>query len=495
MEKIIQIQRLLLRFQRLPWVLGGLALLILAGAILFTQLQLRHKIREQIAGRDAEVLYPVALSQYEEELDQDLESPDEVTRQLTVLLKTSRLKGIMGARLFDAKGGFVQAFPPDVLESQLDSQEMMALRELRPASRFYSSSRLSRFFLPDVEALSAGQDDVKTKLPEKAVSILKVSLPLHSQNGPLAGVAQFLIEGQSIATEFSRLDRSLFLQGLVTFAAGGGLLLLAIAISFRRLRHAHRLLADRTQGLARANQELALLAKTSALGAVTAHLIHGLKNPLAGLQQFVADRPAKPSEKIDSDWHEAIASTRRMHGMIDEVIGLLREEQTGVRYEITLDELGDIVAGRVLPLARQRQVDFKSELKPDLCLPNRTANLVTLTLANLVENAIEATPPGKGVWLSVRQNETALIFDVRDQGPGFPTGTIPFTPCRSTKEGGSGIGLALCKQLASHLGATLELKSNTTDGCIFSLSLPATLCMEPADRLALPRMGLSKQKW
>src|SRR5436190_12543134 len=148
MEKVIQIQRLLLQSQRLPWVLGGLALLILAGAILFTQLQLRHKIRQQIAGRDAEVLYPVALSQYEEELDQDLESPDEVTRQLTVLLKTSRLKGILGARLFDPNGAFVQAFPPDVLESQLDSQELAALRELRPASRFYPSSRLSRFFLP-----------------------------------------------------------------------------------------------------------------------------------------------------------------------------------------------------------------------------------------------------------------------------------------------------------------------------------------------------------
>jgi signal transduction histidine kinase len=482
MEKVIQIQRLLLRSRRLPWLLSCLALLILAGAVLFTQLQLRQKIRVQIAGRDAEVLYPVALWQYEQELEQDLGSQmDEVTRQLTVLLKTSQLKGIMGARLFDPNGRFVQAFPPDVLESPLEPQEMKALRELRPTSRFYASSRLSKFFLPDIETLSAGK--------EKAVSILKVSLPLHSQTGPLAGVVQFLIEGQSIAAEFSRLDRSLLLQGLATFAAGGGLLLLAIAVSFRRLRRAHQLLGERTEGLAQANQELALLAKTSALGIITAHLIHGLKNPLAGLQQFVAERPSKPFEESDSDWLQAIAATRRMHAMIEEVMGLLREEQTGIRYEIALEELGDIVAGRVLPLARQRQVDFKSELKLNVCLPNRTANLVTLTLANLVENAIEATPPGKEVLLSCRQSETGLIFDIRDQGPGFPEGTIPFTPCRSSKEGGSGIGLALCKQLAGHLGAGLELKSNTPRGCIFSLTLPVTLCMEPADRLALPRIG------
>src|SRR5262245_55560021 len=129
MEKVIQIQRLLLQSRRLPWLLGGSALLILAGAILFTQLQLRQKIRTQIAGRDAEVLYPVALSEYEQELEQDLGSQtDVVTSQLTVLVKTSQLKGIMGARLFDPSGRFVLAFPPDVLESPLEPQEMSALK-------------------------------------------------------------------------------------------------------------------------------------------------------------------------------------------------------------------------------------------------------------------------------------------------------------------------------------------------------------------------------
>ena len=125
------------------------------------------------------MLFPVALSQYEEELTEDLASLDEAARQLTVLLKTSHFKGVMGARLFDAQGGFVQAFPPDVLESQLDSKELRTLGELRPVSRFYPSARLSGFFLPD--ALSVLQKGQKGMPPEKGVPVLKVSLPLHDR--------------------------------------------------------------------------------------------------------------------------------------------------------------------------------------------------------------------------------------------------------------------------------------------------------------------------
>ena len=170
--------------------------------------------------------------------------------------------------------------------------------------------------------------------------------------------------------------------------------------------------------------------------------------------------------------------------MIEEVIGLMREEATGVHYEIALEELGDIIAGRLLPLARQRQVRLTTELKLAASLPNRIANLVTLILVNLIENAIEVTPAGKEVCLCASRTGSALIFEVRDQGPGFPKGTIAFAACHSTKDGGSGIGLALSKQLANHLGACLELKS-TSAGCILSLSLPASLYLARLKESAL----------
>ena len=468
MEKVFQIKSLALRCRPLPLLIIGLALAILASAVLFTSLQVRKKIREQIAGRDGEVLYAVALLAYEAEVQEN--SFAGPAAQLTVLLKTSQLKGVMGARLFDPAGSFIQAFPPEVVENRLDRDDLQLLKNLRPVSHFTEAALLADLFLEKPNTAPA-----QTRIP-----LLEVNVPLHAQSErQLAGVAQFLIEGQSIAREFARLDRHLILQGLGTLFAGGGLLTLAIVLAFRRLHHTNQLLAERTDNLVKANQELALAAKTSALGAVAAHLIHGLKNPLAGLQTFVLNRPSGSSEGEAADWQQAVASTRRMQSMIAEVVTLLREEETGAKYEVTLRELGDSIAARVFQQARDRRVEFIIQLTSEAALPNRVANLVALMLVNLVQNALEATPPGKGVCLSATNTRDRILFEVRDQGSGFSGTSTPFLPCRSNKEGGSGIGLALCKQLANHLGADLQLKSSSPLGCIFSLEVPLLPAKNP----------------
>jgi signal transduction histidine kinase len=472
MEKMIQIQRLFLRSRRVPLVIMCLSFAFFASAVVITTLQVRKNVREQIAGRDGEVLHAVALLEYEQETQGLGTAAADAAGQLTVLLKTSELKGVVGARLFDADGRFVESFPLEVNETTLDQQAVRMLKQLKPVSRFHPAMRLSEIFISD----AAGG------APQPEVPLMEVNVPLHSRTEPaLQGVAQFFIEGQSLVAEFAQLDRHLTRQALGTFIVGGGLLLLASSLAFRRLRRANELVALRTEDLIKANQELALAAKTSALGAVTAHLIHGLKNPLAGLQTFVSTRHAPPAGAESSDWQQAIASTRRMQMMIDEVVGLLREEETGLQYQISLLEIGDIISSRLLTQARDRGVELLLQLTTDTVLPNRSANLLGLILINLVQNAIEATPEGRVVRVTAARQGEDLLLEVKDQGPGFPASVPPFAPCRSTKEGGCGIGLAVSRQLANHLGAELRLRESTNRGCIFALTVPGTLTSSKAE--------------
>jgi signal transduction histidine kinase len=444
----------------MPAFVIALALSVLAGVVVFATLQARQRIREQIAGRDADVLHAVALHYYAEDVRAGLAGPAlNFGDPLSIALKSAELRGVLGVRLFDAGGNFIESFPLNVMEEELPPRNLATLRALRPFSQFHPRAEMAALFYPD------------ETVPTNTIPLLEVCVPLHAENAPLAGVAQFLVEGHSIAAEFARLDRLLVTQALLAFTAGGTILAGALASAFRRLRRAHRLLTERTENLARANQELALAAKTSALGAVAAHLIHGLKNPLAGLQNFVAARGVIPESQEAAEWDQAVASTRRMQAMINQVIGVLREEQAGGAYEITLAELEHIVRQRVQPLARERGVGFTTVVQAEAALPNRVANLVALILVNLAENAVQATAHGKAVQLSFRRGETRLVFEVRDEGAGFPADTPLFMPCRSAKEGGTGIGLALCKQLANHLGAELELAASTSAGCVFALSL------------------------
>lgn len=463
MERIRHIEQTVLQSRRLPALVIGLALLVLAGVVVFATLQARQRIRAQIAGRDAEVLYAVALWHYGEDVKEGFAGPGmNDGDQLSVALKSSQLRGVLGVRLFDPEGNFVESFPLDVIEQDLPRAHLPALKALRPVSRFLPRAEMAGLFYPNKTA------------PTGQIPLLEVFVPLHTEKGPLAGIAQFLVEGHSIAAEYARLDRFLATQAVLAFGAGGTILAATLAWAFRRLRRAQRLLTERTENLVRANQELALAAKTSALGAVAAHLIHGLKNPLAGLQNFMVARGVSEAG-AESDWQQAVASTTRMQAMIHQVVGVLREEQAGAGYEVTLAEVEQMVRNRVQPLARDQGVNFTTLIRAEAALPNRVANLVVLVLVNLTENALQATPAGKTVTLAMHRADRLVVFEVRDEGGGFPADTPLFMPCRSTKEGGTGIGLALCKQLANHLGAELELATSTTAGCAFALKLPVTI--------------------
>src|SRR5439155_2243911 len=173
MENIWPIEQLLLRSRRLLAVLIGVTLASLAGTILFATLQLRAKIREQIAGRDGEVLDAVAfmhLADLAADLP-EIESLTDPENQLGIVLKTSRLKGVVATRLFDANGNIARAFPPNVRDATLDPESLQALRELKPVSRFRRAVRSSNLFVTDAKTLP----DAEQTLP-----LLEVNVPLHT---------------------------------------------------------------------------------------------------------------------------------------------------------------------------------------------------------------------------------------------------------------------------------------------------------------------------
>jgi len=170
----------------------------------------------------------------------------------------------------------------------------------------------------------------------------------------------------------------------------------------------------------------------------------------------------------------AISSARRMRSMISDIVGVLGDEQNETDYELSLEEFMGMLQAKVLPLAREAGIQFISEVSAEAALTNRETNLISLILYNLIQNAIQATPQGRSVTLTIeRLNQDQIVCEVADQGPGIAESQreFLFKPCRSSKEGGSGIGLAISKQLAQCIGASLELKTSSAEGAIFALTI------------------------
>lgn len=433
--------------------------------------QLRAGLREQILRREAELLMGVASMQLINEVEKrtDLGVADELPGELfNAVLKASRLAGVLGVRVLDRGRNFAGAEPfewSDSIPPDLQWQQLVAGK---PAARLHSRDAVATVGVTSL-LLKHPTDD-----PE--VPLLEAWVPLRvPERAVVQGAAQFWMDGRGIAGEFRAVDRRLFSQAILAWAAGTAVALLALIWAFGRLAAANRELRHRTDDLQRANRELVLAAKTSALGTVTAHLVHALKNPIAGLEVYVASRnePGAANENGE-ELAAATELTRRLRTVVNDVIGVLRDDNAGIEFELTAEEIVEIAMAKSRPLAEKLAIELVADVTTPAVLPARRANLAALVLQNLVQNAVEVSAANSRVAINGRAHGDAGIeFTIEDQGTGLPQSVRErlFQPCTSTKAGGSGLGLALSYQLARQAGGSLDLVRSDSRGSCFRLVL------------------------
>ncbi|NBD37674.1 MAG: hypothetical protein GVY10_03795 [Verrucomicrobia bacterium] len=439
---------------RIRWLfllLGAGILLILAGLLATVLLVLRAEMRDLVLQRDATLLTSVAQQRYEESRPILLPELD----LLGLAVESSELRGVIGVRVYSPPGKLIARAPEVLFPAGLAEERIAALARGEPVTGFYPARSLDTLFR---DAPADQSDAADTS------ALLEVVSPLRDGEGRTVAAVQFWLDGATVAREFAGLDRSLAGIGLLVLVGGGGLVIAILVLTRKRLQRMAGLLAERNRSLEKANVELARAARTSAIGSVTSHLFHGLKNPLAGLQSYL---------RLTSGDEEAVALTHRMQSLINETLEVIREEENGDGIYLSLEEWADVYRKRLEPEVRARPVVLSIRHEGEGELMNARGQMLLLVLRNLVENAAEAIEEEGSIEVVLAAGPEGLRATVSDNGPGLP-GEVQdrlFEPVRSRKENGTGVGLAIAAVIARHIPADLRLADSGPRGTTFIIEI------------------------
>ena len=454
--------------------IGLLLMAIFALMLLRSRNELREEIRQKIIERDATVLFSMAHAQLREAEPGPNQPAINSNTLLAAVLKTVQREGtevapeaggddVIAVAIFDAEGNTLQAVPPSLLLAELPPGDYPRLLGNEHISRYRPDFPLDRYFS------GIGGRPAQRRLP-----VLEVLLPLHSRDGVRTiGFVQYYIDARHLTRELAAIDRRVTGQTMQILGIGGTLIALVLTVGYGGMSRAQRIIAERNERLTRANFELSLAAKTSALGLITSHLIHGLQGPVAGLRAMMADRGTSGGTAL-ADWESAAGYTDRLQAMIAETVTLLADAGTQTSYELTGRELATIIRNRSMSAAAAKGVTLEVGDGFGQSLDSHRGGLLCLIATNLIQNAIEATDAGRRVSATLTPGATSIGLVVRDEGRGIPDSisTHLFEPGYSGRSGGSGLGLAISHLLARQIGATLALESTGAAGTTFRLTLP-----------------------
>ena len=435
---------------------GLLLVAIFASMVIWFRADLRREIHQKMFERDAAVLYPVALQQV---ADNEAGNAANPFAPLTALLKSARQQGMLAIAVFDRDGTTIEAVPATQLFVELPMDDYWRLQNGGPITRYHPAFPLDQYF--------AGVSREQRQAP-----VLEVLLPLPGPTPTAArGFVRYYIDARPLARELALIDSRIDRQTAVTLGVGAVLVAVVMTGVAFSLQRAQRVIAERNERLARANFELTLVAKASAIGQITSNLIHGLQGSVEGLRAVVESHEGDQSSPA---WESAAGYTERLQTMIKETITLLGDATAHASYELTGRELAGIIRDRNQTAAVAKGVLLEVNDGFAAVIDSHRGSLLCLIASNLVQNAIMATDSGRRVVVSLSDTGRTFRLTVQDEGSGIAEAVRLhlFKPGRSSRPGGSGLGLAISQLLARQIGAELVLLSTGPGGTTFTVTLP-----------------------
>ncbi|MBL0387580.1 PAS domain S-box protein [Tumebacillus sp. ITR2] len=209
-------------------------------------------------------------------------------------------------------------------------------------------------------------------------------------------------------------------------------------------------------------KEMARLERLNLIGEMGAGIAHEIRNPMTTVRGFLQMSRKNANPPSYENIELMVAELDRANAIITEFLTLAKNKTTN-REATSLNNIVDAIFPLIQAEALMSDKDVKLELTdiPNLDLDEKEIRQVIL---NLALNGLEAMSSGGLLTIRTGRDEGDVVLEICDQGPGIPPEMLEKigTPFVTTKETGTGLGLAVCYSVAARHGARIEVKTGET---------------------------------
>ncbi len=216
--------------------------------------------------------------------------------------------------------------------------------------------------------------------------------------------------------------------------------------------------------------------KQASMDELSSSIAHEIRNPIAAAKSLVQQMGEDPTSVENVEYAKvAIEELDRVEHRVSHLLKYAKEEE----LSFALVNLATVVDSALTQLRAKLDAARVAVSRNYIGGPTVQADAEKLrgVFANLIDNAIDAlasVPEGRRIDLFVENGAGAATVRVRDNGAGIPADKLEriFNPFFTTKEQGTGLGMAIAKKLVEAHEGTIDVVSEVGRGTEFKVTLP-----------------------
>ncbi|NPV93316.1 MAG: PAS domain S-box protein [Firmicutes bacterium] len=222
------------------------------------------------------------------------------------------------------------------------------------------------------------------------------------------------------------------------------------------------------------SEELTRLDRLNMVGEMAAGIGHEIRNPMTTIRGFLQMLGGKDDCKHYKEYFDIMVDELdRANSIITEFLSMAKNKVINLKprnLNAVLETMFPMIQADALMKDKDVTIDLDGRL-PDI---NLDESEIRQLILNLARNGLEAMAPGGVLSITTSLREETPVLAIKDQGTGISPEHLDKlgTPFFTTKEDGTGLGLAVCYSIAARHAAEIELETSS-QGTTFYIKFPS----------------------